>query len=656
MIKKYSILVLFFIVSFSIKSQYKSTKLKMAEGLAQEGKYFAALNIYEDIAKNQGEIMDIYFKIAQLHEQLYNYTEASKWYYKLFEIQSGEYPKSEYKFAELQMILGNYKIAQEYFISFGRTYKGYDKYIYTKLCKQHIKSCKISIGSLPNAEISVKRIPKFINSTFNDLSPFAYNGKLYYSSIPSDSAITYKGDLDSAPTFQIFMANQIKDEKFDSATLFIPEIINKPYSHTSNGSFGPEGEKFFFTRCKKNINGKNICKIYCSIKNDTSWNKPIQLNSEINDKNNDFSSTHPVIMTYKKRGQKSELVTKIIFSSTMPGGLGGYDIWMASINNDLEIGTPENMGKKVNSSFNELTPYYSKTEKKLYFSSNGHGGFGGLDIFKASIKNGKAKKIKPLDNPINSSWDDWYYNQMNLETAFIVSNRKGAQTYHENIRLDDIFIIKKEAKKYLSLYAFGNDSSSTLLSSAVFKIKFANDNISEIKQVETGKVFQIIPNKTYEIIAQKNGYFNASTLFSMPYDTKSDTVKWNFKLIKIDTLNGVIIDNLYFDNDSYELKPESKQALNKLYKLLIINPSLRIQIAGHTNNKGSDAYNMVLSQKRAQSVVNYLVNKGISLDVISAKGYGKSRPISENKNIELNRRIVLKVINENNLENLTPKK
>lgn len=650
MIKKYFILLLFITVSLTGFSQYKSTKLKMAEGLLEEGKYFAALKIYEDIAKSQGDNKDVYLKIAELHEQLFSYSEAAKWYYELFEIQAGEYPKSEFKFAELQMMLGKYEVALEHFTSFSKSYKGHDKVAYIKLSKKYIKSCKMALIALPNAEISIKKIPENINSAYTDLAPFAHDGKLFYSGIPSDSAITYTGYLDSAPAFQIFMAEQIEDEKFDSADLFIPEIINEPYKHTSNGCFSPDGQKFFFTRCKKNVNGKNICKIYCTVKNDTSWNKPVLLEGEINDRNNSFSSTHPNIMSYKKRGRKGEIITKLVFSSTMPGGEGGYDLWMAQIDKDLNLTKPENLGKKVNSGNNELTPFYSALENKLFFSSNGHGGLGGLDVYQTPIKNGKPKKIKPMDLPINSSWDDWYYNQMSPSTAFIVSNRQGAKTYYNNIRLDDIFLIKKETKKYLSLYCHEDDSAKTVIKGAIFKVKFANDNKSEGKQVDAGKPFQVIPNKTYQIIAQKNGYFNQSTLFSTSYDTKSDTLKWEFELKKIDTLNGIVINNIYFDSDKYELKPESKQALNKLYQLLIVNPSLRIEIGAHTDNQGSEEYNLELSKNRAKAVVTYLTEKGIGTDVLFAKGYGKTNPVSNDPESELNRRIAFKVINENNID------
>ena len=649
MMKKYFISILICFLSCTSIGQYKSTKLKMAEGLLEEGKQFAALKIYEDIAKSQGDNKEVYLKLAQLHERLFNYTEASKWYYELFEIQKGIYPKSEFKFAEIQMILGRYDLALEHFISFSKTYQGYDKVLYKKLCKTYIKSCEKALNAIPNPEISIKKIPKSINSIYTDLAPYTFKNKLYYSSIKIDSVITYTNQLDSAPTFQIYRSRQIKDEKFDTSQLFIPEIINKPYYHTSNGTFSPDGKKFFFTRCKKNSKGNTICKIYCTEKKDSSWGEAIPLGSEINDKNNDFSSTHPVIMSYLKRGKKRDIITKIIFASTMPGGQGGYDLWMATIDENLNTTPPENLGRKINSPLNELTPFYSEDDKNIYFSSNGHGGFGGLDIFKTPVKNGRVKNITLLDNPINTSWDDWYYTKMNKETAFIVSNREGAKNYYKTIRLDDIFLVKKETKKYLTLFAYENNEIKEAIKGVVFKLKIANDTKSEAKQFETNKPFQIIPNKTYEIIAQKNGYFNKSTLFSTSYETKSDTLKWEFKLQKIDTIHGIIINNIYFDYNTHILKPESKQALNKLYKLLIMNPSLRIEIGAHTDAKGSESYNMKLSLKRAETVVNYLVEKGIGKNVLSAKGYGKSTPINNDSTSPKNRRIVFKVIHENNI-------
>ena len=164
--------------------------------------------------------------------------------------------------------------------------------------------------------------------------------------------------------------------------------------------------------------------------------------------------------------------------------------------------------------------------------------------FKTTVKNGRPKNITLLDNPINTSWDDWYYTKMNKEIAFIVSNREGAKRYHKGIRLDDIFLVKKETKKYLTLFAFKNNEIKETIKGVVFKVKIANETKSEAKQYETNKPFQIIPDKTYEIIAQKNGYFNKSTLFSTSYDTKSDTLQCEFKLQKIDTVNGIVINNI----------------------------------------------------------------------------------------------------------------
>ena len=650
MMKKLFILSIYLLLSNLTFAQYKSTKLKMADGLLEEGKLYAALQIYEDIAKGEGENKSIYRKIAELHEELYNFEEAAKWYYELFEIQDGEYPKSELKFAFLMKMQGKYKVALEHFYSFSKTYSGHDKFEYSKICKNEIKICKVALESLPNAEISIKKIPENINSNYTDLAPFTHNGKLYYSSIKSDSTLTYTGFLDSAPTFQIYMAEQIEDEKFDSSKLFIPEVLNTPYQHTSNGSFNSKGNQFFFTRCKENINGKTVCKIYCTSKNDSTWEKPVLLGPEINDRNNNFSSTHPVLMTYKKQGRSATEINKLVFASSMPGGVGGYDLWSCIIGKELKCEKLENLGKKVNSFQDDLTPFYSANEGHLYFSSNGHGGLGGLDIFKTQIKNGNPKKIKALDQPINSSSDDWYYNQMNAETAFIVSNRFGAKSYHNNTRIDDIFLIKKEKQKFLSLYAQENDSLAKQIHGGIFKIKLANDPKAIAKQVRSGEAFQVIPNKTYEITAQKNDYINESTLFSTSSDTKSDTLNWTFKLQKIDTITGFILKNIYFENNSFALKPESKQALNKMYRTLMDNPSFKVEIGAHTDNVGTDEYNYKLSTQRALEVVKYLIKKGIGSTKLIAKGYGKSQVLTGTSDNAKNRRIVFKIIDLNHID------
>ncbi len=651
MIKKLFILSIILLSSFSSIGQFKTTKSKMAESLLEEEKYFAALKIYLDIAKSENEDKELYMKIAQLHEQLYNYAEAAKWYYELFEIQNGSYPKSEFKFAELIMRQGKYKEALEHFTSFKKSYKGHDKALYSTLCKSYIKSCKIALEKLPNAEISIRKVPNHINSSYTDLAPFGYDGELYFSSIPTDTALTYTEYLDSAPAFQIYKAKLTKDDQFEKAEVFIPQILNEPFKHTSNGSFSTDGKKFFFTRCKKNIDGVNICKIYCTLKKDSTWQEPVMLGSEINDKNNTFSSTHPTLMSYIKKGRSKQMINKLVFASTMPGGSGGYDLWMVDISDDLTVGSPENLGKKVNSAQNEVTPFYASKTKKLFFSSNGHGGLGGLDVFEAPIKKGKTKKIKLADKPINSSQDDWYYNELSSSTAFVVSNRKGARVYHNNIPHDDIFLLKRETKKFLSLYAYEKgDSLNSKVRGTIFKVKFANDKIGQGKLVEMNQPFQVIPNKTYEITAQKNGYLNYSMLFSTSYDTKSDSLKLEFFLKKIELNQETTIDAIYFESNSSELKPASKQSLNKLFKTLLANPSLRVEIGGHTDSEGSPDYNMDLSQKRAQAVVDYLVNLGIGEDVLTAKGYGDTQPLTDEKKSELNRRIEYRITNLNNIE------
>jgi len=649
---KFAILILTILTSLTAIAQYKSTKIKMADGLLKEGKVYSALEIYKNIIKKEETNKFVIKKIAELHEQLFSYEEASKWYYELMEIENGDYPKAEFKFAQLMKMNGKYEIAIKHYSSFIKSYKGNDKTQLNQICKIEIKSCKKALKALPNIEYSVTRLSNKINSVYNDIAPFGHDGKLYYSSIPSDSAFTYKEFLDSAPCFQIYVTKQIEDFTFDSVKRFIPEIINTPFKHTANGSFNKKGDHFFFTKCKENVNGKMICKIYCTIKKNSTWQEPIKLNNEVNDANNDFTSTHPTLLSFKKSKRDKKETEFLIFSSTRPGGEGGYDLWSTEIIEDITCGKARNLGRNINTSLDEVTPFYDK-KSVFYFSSNGKGGFGGFDVFSAPVKRGKIKKAKGMDLPVNSSWDDWYYNQINSETAFIASNRKASRIYFDNVRLDDIYLVKKERKKYLSINAKTSDSLKEQMDEVIFKVRLSGDMKSVDKEVSANQAFQIIPNKTYEILAQKNGFINQKTLFSTYSDSKSDTLIWEFYLSKIDSTKEIILDNIYFDSNSSLLKPVSKTALNRLFQTLSINPSFIIEIGAHTDNQGTNDANNKLSENRAKAVVSYLAELNIGRNRLSTKGYGAKLPIAKNdteENRKLNRRITFKIIGSNKIK------
>lgn len=652
MIRNIFFVVFSLLITQSALGQYKSTKLKMAEGLLEEGKIYAAIKIYEDIIKKDESNKYVIKKIAELNEQLFNYEEAAKWYYNLMEVQEGEYPKAEFKFAQLTKLSGNYELAIKHFDFFNKTYKGHDKASYSSMCKNEIKSCEAAMKALPNADYTVIRLPNNINSSYTDLAPFGFKGKLYYSAIPLDTAFTYTEYLDSAPAFQIYVANQVEDEQFDSVQLFIPEILNESFKHSSNACFNEKGDQFFFTRCKENVNGKNICMIYCSELKEGKWTEPTKLGNDVNDANNDFSSTHPTLLSYRKSKRDKQNTNLLIFSSNRSGGEGGYDLYSIELNSDLSTGKLSNLGSKINSVLDDVTPFYNGKDY-LYFSSNGNGGLGGFDVFKVPVKKGKLKKIQDVDIPINSSWDDWYYNEMSSSTAFIVSNRKTSRSYYNNVSMDDIYLIKKETKKFLVLTAVENDSSENNISGVSFKVKFADDTKTEGKVVKVGESIQIVPNMSYEIIAQKNDYINERTFLSTSDDTKSDTINWEFKLTKIDTTKDVVLNNIYFEENSADLTPPSKVELNKLFQILLTNPEFSIEIGAHTDDQGTKEENLILSEKRAQSVVNYLVSKGIGKSKLTAIGYGESKPIAGNKNSngsvneegrKLNRRITFKII------------
>jgi outer membrane protein OmpA-like peptidoglycan-associated protein len=214
-------------------------------------------------------------------------------------------------------------------------------------------------------------------------------------------------------------------------------------------------------------------------------------------------------------------------------------------------------------------------------------------------------------------------------------------------------LVKKERKKYLSINAKTSDSLKEQMDEVIFKVRLSGDMKSVDKEVSANQAFQIIPNKTYEILAQKNGFINQKTLFSTYSDSKSDTLIWEFYLSKIDSTKEIILDNIYFDSNSSLLKPVSKTALNRLFQTLSINPSFIIEIGAHTDNQGTNDANNKLSENRAKAVVSYLAELNIGRNRLSTKGYGAKLPIAKNdteENRKLNRRITFKIIGSNKIK------
>ncbi|MEO8515267.1 MAG: OmpA family protein [Flavobacterium sp.] len=314
---------------------------------------------------------------------------------------------------------------------------------------------------------------------------------------------------------------------------------------------------------------------------------------------------------------------KIYFSSNMPGGFGGYDIYSAEINKDGIPVNPTNLGSTINTANDENFPYASPTGKEIYFSSKGLKGYGGYDVFVSKIKRTHFTTPLNLGKTINSSAD---------EVSFILATKtRGYVSSDRASSLGSYDIYRFELQKNTS-------TLNGLVSEKQSKIDLPNAQISLIDedgQVVSTQVssnngsytFDVDPLEKYSIVAKKDGYLDFELPVVTSIGNSTSNIELNQKKAEI-VENTIVIENIYFDYNKASLKKESTLSLNKILNVLNENPEMKIAINAHTDSRGSDKYNLNLSKKRAQVVKQYLVKKGVNKDSVDAKGYGETKSLS----------------------------
>ncbi|PHS04264.1 MAG: cell envelope biogenesis protein OmpA [Kordia sp.] len=305
----------------------------------------------------------------------------------------------------------------------------------------------------------------------------------------------------------------------------------------------------------------------------------------------------------------------LYFSSNMPGGFGGEDIWKVSISQN-SYGKPENLGATINSNNDESFPFIT-SKNVLYFSSNKEAGFGGLDVYKIDFN--KAHKIINVGAPINSEKDDFSFTLNDTKkTGFLSSNREGS---------DDIYIINEICRLYANI-TVSDKETGVLITDAQLNLTentSAPKNISSLEEVTRIK---LECEQQYGLLASKEGYENISHVIEKSVDGGELNINIKLQLIAkpIITETEVILNPIYFVFDTSYITNESAAELDKLVTVMKENPSMNIFVKSHTDNYGSASYNLILSNKRANSTVNYITSKGIAVDRINGKGFGKSEP------------------------------
>ena len=504
-----------------------------------------------------------------------------------------------------------------------------------KLYKTELAGCDMAIAYKDSADDAViQHLPETVNNPSSDFSPIPIKENvLVYGSLKEDKEQYYHRDsLDSVelPVRKFYQATKKgEDWVFDGEW---PGPFSVEGVEVANGAFSLDSSHFYFTRCEADWKGKVICKIFVTEKSGGTWGEPTPMDESINMPG--YSSSHP---TVGRESKKKEEV--IYFVSDRPEGKGGTDIWYTQYNTRKNLWkAPRNGGTKVNSPGNEMTPYFHPKTKTLYFSSNGKENFGGMDIFKTTGERSKWEPPTNVGKSINSPLDEMDFAlKPSGKGGYFISNRPGSQSLFSETCCFDIyeFLYTDFIELIFDGKLLDESDNNCIDEKSVLKVYIVEGEdkyLAEEKNMDGCKFdVQLRPGFDYILETTTNGYFSGKAEVSTKGIKKSDTLHQDIQVGKIPA-EPIVLKDIYYEFDSPKLTDKAKAAIDTtLLKILNDNPEIVIEISSHTDNKGSDSYNLKLSQKRAESVVKYLIDKGIPEARLVAKGYGETMPIAPNE-------------------------
>jgi peptidoglycan-associated lipoprotein len=475
---------------------------------------------------------------------------------------------------------------------------------------------------------------ELINTQSSEYSPVYLNNELYFTSSRE------KGKLYEAtgtPFTDLYKVSS-RGANVDLATLSpLPDGINTQNINDGCVTFSPDGKIMVFAKGNtgKRKGGTDV-DLYVSRFRNNAWSEPVPLT--INDPEAWDSSP-----SFSPDGRT------LYFASTRKGrgrdktGYGGVDLYSAQMDSRGRFSKVKNLGPEINTPGDELFPYVAE-DMKLYFASDGHPGYGGLDLFVVKRVSGKTT-IENLAQPVNSNGDDFGIFLFRADRGFFTSNRDGGKGD------DDIYTFINEdpdlkvVNYYLRGITYTPDSAGLrILSNTKVSLIDANgDLLQDFVTGNDGKfLFRIYENEVYDLMGETDGYLtkrqpystigksvDPTTLKDLVTNITLDTILVLDKKVKDVTF---VLDHIYYNYNKADIRPDAAKELDKLVQLLVDNPEIKIELSSHTDSVDTEVFNLDLSQRRAQSAVNYIVQRGIAPDRLVAKGYGESKPIARNTN------------------------
>ncbi|MFB1027839.1 MAG: OmpA family protein [Flavobacteriaceae bacterium] len=552
----------------------------------------------------------MYSQLAESYYNVFNTVEAEKWYAKSLETATD--PEMVYNYSQMLKANGKYEESNVQLAKFASMRPADNRATAFRdnpnyLPKILEKGKKFNVQNLS------------INSEVSDFGGTLKNGKLYITSARNDrnSRKTYGWSTEAF--LDIYTAVVNDDGEFQMPSI-IEDNINTKY-HEGTVSFSPDGNTMYFSResfydkiYEKDPSTKykiSVLHLYKSINQEGQWSEaePLSLNGE------NYSVKNPSVSADGKT---------LYFASDKIGGYGNFDVYSAPIDENGSVGEATNLGQKVNTEGQEMFPFIS-TSNTLYFSSNGHLGLGGLDVFFTKIIDGKAGPVRNIGIPVNGNADDFAFSfNEETEKGFVSSNREGG------MGSDDIYAIKKLQPicDVLMTVTVRDSKTGLILDGASVSIQDSEGNIfgTKISNFEGIVEYIIECDIDTKLVGSKIDYESGSTLVA---GTSEEEISAELLLTPIEEIilaNKVILNPIYFDFDKSNITAQAAFELDKLVQLMTKYKSIVISAESHTDSRGSASYNLSLSERRALTTAQYVISKGIDATRITGSGKGETIP------------------------------
>ncbi len=587
----------FVMVSGILSAQNQYTKT--ADKLFNRYEYVDAAKEYLKLAEGSKADSYVYKQLAESYYNVFNTKEAVKWYAKV--VEQKQDAETYYKYAQMLKAEGNFKEADKQMQQFAKLAPN----------DQRAKAFVSNPNYLPELKGQTKLYDIAKSDVSSDNTDFGAvltnDNNVYFASARNTSK--RNSNFNEEPYLDIYRATYNANGTISDAVA-VDNLNTKwhdgPVSITSDGNtmyYGSESfnEKEFTKDKAKNAKFGKIY-LYKATKQGDNWSnsKPLPFN------NKEYDVRNPSI---SKDGKT------LYFSSNMPGGFGGEDIWKVTVNGD-EYGTPENLGAKVNTEANESFPFITD-DNVLFFSSNGKQGFGGLDVFKMDLN--KGSEAMNVGEPVNTSKDDFAFTfNTTKKVGFFSSNRDGN---------DDIFKADPVCNVQALVRVKDAKTGKVIEGATVMLVDEKQKTVSNQTTALNGETLTgVMCNTAYSAQVSKSGY--ESGVFEVKKAENEQVVVEAVlnPIMPIITEKEVILEPIYFEFNKSNITAEGAAELDKLVIVMNDHPNMVIFAKSHTDSRGSDKYNMNLSDRRAKSTVQYLISKGIAKERISGQGFGESEP------------------------------